>query len=140
MPASKIYESYVLDWLKSECSLRSNQYSGFRGLRTDHEMAQFWQVVLEDLEVYRAGSLITLVDYSKAFNRMSYQHCLAALARRGASTPVLRLVATSLTNHTMRVKIGNTWSNPRNISGGCPQGSILGFFLFNSKIDDLEEG
>ena len=29
--ASKIYESYVLDWLKLEVSLRSNQYGGLRG-------------------------------------------------------------------------------------------------------------
>ena len=27
----------------------------------------------------------------------------------------------------------------RQIWGGCPQGSILGVFLFNTTIDDLEE-
>ena len=40
----------------------------------------------------------------------------------------------------MTVKIGQTQSEPREVWGGCPQGSILGVFLFNSTIDDLQEG
>ena len=117
MLASKMYESYVLDWLKAEVTLRSNQYGGVRGVGTDHVLVELWQGILEDLEDYRAGTVVTSVDYSKAFNRMSYQHCLAALARNGASTEVIRLVATFLTNRTMTVKIGGTMSSPLAVSG-----------------------
>ena len=39
----------------------------------------------------------------------------------------------------MTVKVGNTMLIPRQISGGCPQGSILGIFLFNVTTDDLDE-
>ena len=41
--ASKMYESYVLDWLKQEVHLRSNQYGGVKGLSTDHLLVGLWQ-------------------------------------------------------------------------------------------------
>ena len=95
---------------------------------------------LEIAEDYRAATVVTSIDYSKAFNRMGYQECLKALARNGASTPVLELVATFLTDRQMMVKVGSVLSELRPVNGGCPQGSILGVFLFNATINDLEEG
>ena len=140
MLSSKIYESYVLDWMKAEVKLRTNQYGGVRGLGTDHVLVQMWQCMLEDLDDYRAATVVTSIDYSKAFNRMSFQECLRSLAKKGASTPVLQLIATFLTNRRMVVKVGQVQSEPREVWGGCPQGSILGVFLFNATIDDLGEG
>ena len=138
--ASKMHESYVLDWLKSEVALRTNQYEGVKGLGTQHLLVQLYQELLENAEDYRSGTVVTSIDYSKAFNRMSFQRCLEALARNGASTGVLSLVAAFLSDRTMMVKVGSTMSCPREMHGGCPQGSILGVFLFNATVDDLEEG
>ena len=126
--ASKVFESFVLDGLKLEVKLRPNQYGGVRGLSTDSLLVQLWQRTLENLEDYRAATVITSVDYSKAFNRMSYQHCLAALKKKGASDATIHLISTFLTNRTMTVKVGQTQSVPREVWGGCPQGSILEFF------------
>ena len=58
--ASKMYESYVLDWLKAEVPLRSNQYGGIKGVGTDHLLVQLWQGILENAEDYRAGSVVYL--------------------------------------------------------------------------------
>ena len=92
------------------------------------------QGICSNLEDYRASMVLT----SKAFNRLSYQHCLRAFAAKGAS-PIIRLLATFLSNRTMTVRVEKLWSAPRAVSGGCSQGSILGVFLFNVTTDDLEE-
>jgi hypothetical protein len=92
------------------------------------------------LEDHRAATVVTAIDYAKAFNRLCYQSCLQALAAKGASTQVIGLVATFLTNRYMQLKVGNAWSTPLPVAGGVPQGSLIGVFLFNVTTDDLENG
>ena len=102
-------------------------------------LIQLYQDMCTNLEDYRAASLLTAIDYSKAFNRMSYQHCLSSLAGLGATTEILRIIASFLTGRVMTVKVGQERSSRREVTGGCPQGSILGVFLFNATINDLED-
>ena len=132
MLVSKIMESYV--------ALKFNQYGGTRGCSGGHMIIKVWQKILSNLEDRRAATVLTSIDYAKAFNRLSFQHCLAAFARQGASRPILQLLASFLSGRTMRVRVGSDWSTPRQVTGGCPQGSILGVLLFNLTTDDLEEG
>ena len=93
---------------------------------------ELWQRVLEGLEDQRAVSLLTSIDYSKAFNRLDFNHCLASLEKKAE---LLRIVASFLSGRQMRVKIGNTMSEPKSVTGGVPQGSLLGVFQFNCAID-----
>ena len=83
--------------------------------------------------------MITSIDYAKAFNRLSFQHCLRAFARKGTSTEIIAILSTFLSNRAMSIKVADTWSTPRPVYGGVPQGSILGVLLFNVSTDNLED-
>ena len=131
--ASKVFESFVLDKLKTEVKLRPNQYGGVRGLSTDSVLAQLWQETLQNLEDYRAASIITSIDYSKAFNRMSFQHCLKALHKKGASPSTIHLVSTFLTNRTMTVKVEGTHSTPKKCGVAAHRGRSLAFFFLTQR-------
>ena len=127
MLPSKIYESYILNWIQTEVKLKDNQYGGAKGCGTSHLLIGVWDEIMRGLEDDRAAIMLTSIDYAKAFNRLSFQRCLEAFAQKGASTPMIELLATFLSNRTMTVRVGESWSAPRPV----PQGSILGVFLFN---------
>ena len=136
---SKVYEQFVLKCLQEETTMKNNQYGGIKGCSTTHLVIEVLQEICENAEDYRSATVICAIDYSKAFNRMSFQHCLDSLRKKNASTPILRLIATFLSNRTMTVKVGQHWSEPLPVSGGCPQGSILGVSLFNNTTEFLED-
>ena len=139
MLPSKVYESFVLNWLGTEVSCKRNQYGGVKGCGVGHLLVDHWDEICTNLEDARAATMLTAIDYAKAFNRLSFQHCLAAFARKGACTELIRILATFLSNRTMTVRVNNTWSDPLPVYGGVPQGSILGVLLFNVSTDDLED-
>ena len=136
---SKVYESYVLMWALEEIELKNNQFGGQKGCSTAHVLLTIWNEIAENCEDYRSGTVLTAIDYAKAFNRLSFQHCLKAFKKKGSSTQIIRLLSTFLTNRTMSVKVGNSRSDPLPVNGGCPQGSILGVLLYNVTTDDLED-
>jgi hypothetical protein len=120
--------------------IKPNQYGGVKGCSVEHLLVAAWNEICENLEDSRAATLVTAIDYAKAFNRLSYQCCLDALGRAGASSNVIALIATFLTNRKMELRVDNSWSKPREVHGGVPQGSLLGVSLFNLTTDDLENG
>ena len=98
MLAFKVYESYVLNWSLEQVKLKNNQYGGAKGCSSSHLLIKVWQNILGDLEDCRAASLLTAIDYAKAFNRMQFQECLKSFARHGASTEIIALIATFLSD------------------------------------------
>ena len=98
-----------------------------------------WDQITDHLEDQRAAVILTAIDYSKAFNRLEHGAVLRSFKRAGASTQVLRLLASFPIGRTMRVRAGQEWSEPRTVNAGAPQGSVLGTYIFNVGTDTLEE-
>ena len=109
-------------------------------MSTTHMLVNVWDRITEDLEDNRATSTLTTIDYSKAFNRLEHLPCLKAMARMGASTELIQLVAGFLRERKMTVSVGNMCSELLPVNPGAPQGSVLGSLLFNIGTDDLDCG
>ena len=127
---SKVLESFVLTRLKKNISLSRNQYGGIKGCSTEHFLLETWDQIIKALEDGDTAANLVSVDFEKAFNRMCHYKCLEAITDLGADEVAVDWVASFLYGRTMSVRVGSSYSTPRPVHGGSPQGSILGIFLF----------
>lgn len=137
---SKVFERIVLKKAREQVQPKTNQYGGEKGCSTDHFLVDVWDQITDHLEDQRAATVLTAIDYSKAFNRLEHGAVLRQFKKAGASTQILSLLASFLIGRTMTVKAGQAWSTPRNVNAGAPQGSVLGTYIFNVGTDSLEDG
>ena len=80
---------------------------------------------------------ILSTDMSKAFDCLHPPLLLSKLKAYGVQEKSLNLLRSYLCNRKGRVRIGNVSSSWRNVSRGCPQGSVLGPLLWNMFQNDL---
>ena len=137
---SKVLESFLMDDLNEELDVDLTQFGGVKKCGAEHLLIQAWDRILCTLEDNRASVNLISVDYAKAFNRMSHQECLKAVARKGGTLPTVSLVASFLSGRSMQVKVGQKLSTPRMIHGGSPQGCVTANALFCATIEMLQSG
>ena len=82
--------------------------------------------------------VILAVDFSKSFSRCAHVQLLQSYAKVGASQWLLNMHAAFLMGRTMSVKAGSQISNPKPVTGGAVQGSVLGVLDHNVVLDDLD--
>ena len=137
---SKLFESFVLEWSRTEVKPKLNQYGGEPGASSTQLLVEVLSDVTVGLEDNRAGVVLSAIDFSKAFNRLDHLKVLEAFARKGSSTDMLQLLSSFLSDRQMTVRLQGISSDLRPVNAGAPQGSVLGCYLFNIGVDDLEEG
>ncbi|KAK4815527.1 hypothetical protein QYF61_003219 [Mycteria americana] len=83
---------------------------------------------------------IVYLDFSKAFNMVSHSLLLEKLMGYGLDKWSVQWVGSWLTGRTRRVVVNSSFSNWQPVTGGVPQGSILGPTMFNVFTSDREDG
>ena len=130
---SKVFERFVIGWLMEY--LREHidwwQYGGEKGSSVSHYLIDFINFISYNQDIKHIHAVLAVaVDFSKAFNRQNHNILVELLSNLGVPGWLLQIVIGFLQNREMEVSFKGEHSSRRRLPGGCPQGTVLGMFLF----------
>jgi hypothetical protein len=138
--AAKIFEKYVnihiVDFLEKHNLISDKQY-GFRHQRSTGDLLTYvthlWQSSLENF----GESFVIALDISKAFDKVWHANLIEKVKCFGFDTQMTSWLLSFLESREISVVVDGFSSQPRMITAGVPQGSVLSPTLFLLYINDL---
>ena len=112
------------------------QFGALKGRSTTHALTailHLWHQALDNHKSIRT----VFVDYSKAFDHVDHATVLAKMAALNIHPCLIRWMHSFLSNRQQRVKIGSAFSQWTTLTGGMPQGTWFGPYVFLIMINDL---
>jgi len=135
----KLFEGLVSRQLYSfveENDLISQQQYGFRRQRSTVDQLVS---MLSHINRGRDGELdcdCIFLDLSKAFDRASHVAIINSTTR-WCSDSAREWLESFITERSIRVRVGSSYSDVQSLGAGVPQGSHLGPLLFNLMVNSL---
>ena len=133
----KLYESFVYDWLIKVISpyLDPDQY-GMKGLSLTHCLINFLDFIQGSLDKNIPTAVIaTLIDMSKAYNRVDHSLLIQDLADMKCPNWLLKIVIFFLENRVLVFSYKGKTTSPRAMPSGAPQGCLLAVIFFIVKFN-----
>ena len=132
----KIVKDNIISYLLSLSLINHNQHGFLRSRSCMTCQYDFLNLVTDSAE--SGKSLVVLyLDLSKAFDRVPHPHLLTKLRSFGIVDPLLSWFSSYLSHRSQVVLINGHTSNPKPVTSGVIQGSVLGPLLFLLYINDM---
>ena len=136
----KIFEKMLnhrLVWFLEREKCLNNIQSGFkRGRSTTDCLVQLTCDVQQAI-IDKNHTIAVFFDLQKAYDTAWKRGILNKLYQFGLRGHLPTAIVNFLTNRQIKVRIGSTYSEARDIEEGVPQGSVLSCTLFAIAIDDV---
>ena len=126
--------------ISDKCSYAFNTMDQQFGFKAQHSTNQCTFVVNEILQYYannNTNCLITLIDASKAFDRVNYLKLFDLLLKRNICPFYARFLLNLYINQKLRVKWNSSVTDCCKVSNGVKQDGVLSPILFNVYMDEL---
>ena len=118
-------------------SLISKDQYGFMEGKQAADLIELTKEIIGDTEKEKKNLAIFAIDFSGAFDNVTYKAIIDSLYRRGFGKNFTTNIATLLTNNKSRIMVNGRYINSINIEKSCRQGDPISPYLFIIVLDQL---